>query len=153
MKTFKRKGLGKWFGHFWFLKEFLEVVPCGITQGWVSLSTWPHETQRNIYTIVSILACFDEGMAKKWFLLWRYKCQRNTFDHKNESSCKGGQIAIFIFHIGNEFVQKFITWKKFLNMCCHCNSNYISNFKKSHCHRARCPLWVDEIYHKNKCHV
>jgi hypothetical protein len=64
VKTFKRKGLGKWFGHFWLFKEFLEVVPCGITQGWVCPSTWPHETQRNIYIIVSILACFDESMAK-----------------------------------------------------------------------------------------
>jgi hypothetical protein len=35
-------------------------------------------------------------------------------------------------------------------MSCHCNSSYISTFKKSHCHRARCPLWVDEIYHKKK---
>jgi len=26
VKTFKTKYLGKLFGHFWFLKEFLEVV-------------------------------------------------------------------------------------------------------------------------------
>jgi hypothetical protein len=23
------------FGHFWFAREFLEVVPSGTTQGWV----------------------------------------------------------------------------------------------------------------------
>jgi len=32
---FKGRGKGKWFGHFWFLKESLEVVFSGTTSSWV----------------------------------------------------------------------------------------------------------------------
>lgn len=91
----------------------------------------------NICITTIILAWFIKSKAKTRSLPRSCNYQRNALDHKAENSSKDGQIAILILHKGNQFVQQIVRCNKFLNLCCHCNSNHINSFKKSHCDMAR----------------